>query len=206
MTFFTFTLITFVTLPVFSNQTHFQKVDVQHINCTKTVSPQNFIMEKKSEKVWGPEISECTISTSTLIKCTGQAQGLLQISSACEHHTVYCFPVGLHVCFSGIIASPSEGDSDIDSLKCSMTHPTNTYISFSLPESSWQTALSDVQCSPKGTASRRPKADLCAPSLRPPPYLGHDTDAPRHLRHWLLAWEMVPQQHTTNAACKTSKC
>ena len=62
VTFFTFTLITFGTLPIFSNQTHFQKVDVQHVKCTNlTVSPQNFIMEKKLENVWGPEISECTI-------------------------------------------------------------------------------------------------------------------------------------------------
>ena len=35
VTFSTSNLITFVILPIFSNQTHFQKVGVQHINCTK---------------------------------------------------------------------------------------------------------------------------------------------------------------------------
>ena len=35
VTFLTFMLITFVILPIFSNQVHFQKVDVYHINCTK---------------------------------------------------------------------------------------------------------------------------------------------------------------------------
>ena len=37
-------------------------VSQQHINCTKQFFPQTFIMQKKSEEVGGPGISELTIS------------------------------------------------------------------------------------------------------------------------------------------------
>ena len=49
-TFFTSTFITFVILPIFSNQTHFQKVDVQDINCRKRFLHKLSLYRRNQEK------------------------------------------------------------------------------------------------------------------------------------------------------------